>query len=342
MTITEIAKALHISHSTVSRALNPARSHLISETVRLRIHQYALKMRYVPNRTAQELVRGRSHTIGVILSTVFSSVFFSDYLAKVLSGVYAVIEENCQYSCKLIVLPRDSNVQSADVHILRTGIDGLLISSIGDFAQDAFRRLSRQLASRWNRPVVVLGMEKQAIGGFSTVSFDNEEAARQAIRYLAQKGHRRIGVIWADNGSPDILQRLEGYRRALTELRLPISKELMAKGNLLTEGGFEAATHLLKKPGSRPTALVCVNDEMAIGAIQAVQAAGLQCPGDVAVMGFDGLEVGRLLVPSLTTIRQPVSEMAEEGARHLIELIEGNKKVCEIRLSAELIPRNSA
>lgn len=342
MTITEIAKTLKISHSTVSRALNPEKSHLISETLRRKIQQYAQKARYVPNRTAQELTRGRSHTIGVILSTVFSSVFFSDYLAKVLSGIYAAIQKESQYSCKLIVLPRTNDLQSTDVHILRTGIDGLLISSIGDFAQDAFASLSRQLASRWDRPVVVLGMENRTERGFGTVSFDNREAARQATHYLAQKGHTRIGLIWAENGSSDILQRIQGYKKALKELGLFMNENLRAQGNLLTESGFEAASRLLKNKKLRPTALFCVNDEMAIGAIHAVQAAGLRCPEDVAVMGFDGLELGRLLVPSLTTIRQPVREMAEEAASHLIELIEEKKKAREIRLAAELISRNSA
>ena len=237
---------------------------------------------------------------------------------------------------------RDSGLQKADVHILRSGIDGLLISSIGDFAQEAFARLSRQLASRWNRPVVVLGMEHRTGRGLSSVSFDNREAARQAVRYLAQKGHRRIGLIWADNGSPDMLQRIAGYRKALAELELPVDERLMARGNLLTEGGFKAASLLLKNPKSRPTALFCVNDEMAIGAMQAIQAAGLRCPEDVAVMGFDGLELGKLLAPSLTTIRQPVREMAEEATRHLIQRIEEGGKTKEIRLAAELIPRHSA
>jgi len=342
MTITEIAKALKISHSTVSRALNPARHHLISKDVRQRIEHYARKTRYVPNHTAQELVRGRSHSIGVILSTVFSSVFFSDYLAKILSGVHAVLQSDARYSCKLIVLPRDNDLQSADVQILRTGIDGLLISSIGDFAHAAFARLARQLASRWNRPLVVLGMENRASRGLSTVSFDNQEASRQAVRYLAQKGHKRIALVWADNGSPDILQRITGYEKALHELGLPHDETIRARGNLLTGGGFEAAKALLKNARSRPTALFCVNDEMAIGAIQAVQASNLRCPEDVAVMGFDGLEMGRLLVPSLSTIRQPVQEMAEEATRHLIQLIEEKEKTKEIRLAAELITRQSA
>jgi DNA-binding LacI/PurR family transcriptional regulator len=342
MTITEIAKALRISHSTVSRALNPEKSHLISEPVRLRIERYASKSRYVPNRPAQELVRGRSHTIGVILSTVFTSVFFSDYLAKVLSGIYAVIQQEGKYGCKLIVLPRETDLQSSDLHILRTGIDGLLVSSIGDFAQPAFARLSHQLASRGDRPVVVLGIEQRRSRGLGTVSFDNQEAARQGVRYLVQKGHKRIGLIWADNGSPDLVQRVEGYRKALGECGLPASEELIARGNLLSEGGFEAARLLLKPGKSRPTALFCINDEMAIGAIQAIQAAGLRCPEDLAVMGFDGLELGKLLAPSLTTLRQPVREMAEEATRHLIDLIEGKQKAKEIRLAAELISRHSA
>jgi DNA-binding LacI/PurR family transcriptional regulator len=334
---------MKVSHTTVSRALNPAKAHLISEPIRKKIQAYASRVRYVPNRTAQELVRGRSHTIGIILSTVFSSVFFSDYIAKVLSGIYAVLQENNEFGCKLIVLPRGSPLAESDTHILRTGIDGLLISSIGDFAAVEFERLARQLATRWNRPVVGLNMDCRPRRGLSVVSFSNREASREAVTHLIRKGHQRIALIWAENGSTDVRERIAGYREVLQEHRLVVEPELMVKGDFLTESGYRATLILMKADGPRPTAIFCINDEMAIGAMRALKALRLRCPEDIAVMGFDGLEIGKLLDPRLTTVRQPVKEIAQAGTKLLIDWLEGRQKgSVAIKIPAELVIRDSA
>jgi len=342
VTLTEMASKLKVSHTTVSRALNPDKAHLISEPIRKRIQAYASRVRYVPNRTAQELVRGRSHTLGIILSTVFSSVFFSDYIAKVLSGIYAALQDNNRFGCKLIVLPRGSTLEESDAHILRTGVDGLLISSIGDFAAAQFERLARELAGRWKRPVVGLSMNCRPGRGLSVVSFSNREAAHEAVTHLIGKGHRRIGLIWAENGSEDVQERIAGYRDVLREHRLAIDPKLMVKGDFLTESGYRGTLALLKE-GRRPSAIFCVNDEMAIGAIRALKALRLRCPQDVAVMGFDGLDLGKFVDPRLTTVRQPVKEIAEAGAKLLIDLLEGRQKdSVALKLPAELIIRDSA
>ncbi len=343
MTITEIAEKLKISHTTVSRALNPEKAHLISPPMRRRIQSYASRVRYVPNRTAQELVRGRSHTIGIILSTVFQSVFFQDYVAKTLAGIYGVLQENPGFGCKLIVLPRGASLAESDEHILRTGAGGLLVSSIGDFSADLFERLARRLASRGKEPVVGLNMDCKPGPGLSVVSFSNREAARQAVTHLIRKGHRRIGLIWAENGSADVRERIAGYDDALREHHLAADAGLRARGDFLTESGYQATLTLLKEGGPRPSAIFCLNDEMAVGAIQALKALSLRCPQDVAVMGFDGLDLGRFIDPRLTTVRQPVQEIAEAGARLLLNHLEGKQPASTaIRLKADLVLRDSA
>ncbi len=342
MTLQEIAKRLGVSHTTISRALNPEKAHLISAPLREKIQILAVRMHYVPNRTAQELVRGRTHTIGVVLSTVFSSVFFSDYLSKVVSGVYGVLGAKPRYSCKLIVLPRTSDLQVSHEYILGAGIDGLLISSIGDFSAELYEHLARRLASRWQKPVVGLNMTCKPVDSLSVVSFDNRKAAHEGVTHLIQRGHHRIGLIWADNASLDVRERILGYKQALEDHSLKIDPACMVEGNFLAEGGYQAALSLLKKKEARPTALFCVNDEMAAGAIQAVKALRLRCPGDVAVMGFDGLELGRFLEPKLTTIRQPTQEIAEAGTKLLLDILDGKRKGSHaLKLSADLLVRDS-
>ncbi len=343
MRLQDIAKKLKVSSSTVSRALNPATEHLISLPIRQKIQRFAAQAGFVPNRTARELVTGRAHAIGVILSTSFHSLFFADNLAKVLSGVYAALEESAAYGCKLVVLPRGKPFAEADQHVLRTGIDGLLISSQCDFSAKDLHGLASQLQERWKRPVVALNLEPQAGSRVSIVSFDNRTAAYQAVAWLAQKGHRNIGLISADNGSADVYERLKGCAQAFKDHRLPWPPAWRSEGDFSPAGGYQAALPLFQGRGPKPTALFCINDEMAIGAIRAVKALGLRCPQEVAVIGFDGLDAGEFLDPRLSTMRQPAEELARAGTKLLIDLIEGRQTApVTLTLKAELVVRDSA
>src|SRR5262245_52339597 len=128
VTLADMAQKLGLSVSTVSRALNPRTARLISVPVRTRIQTFAARSGYLPNRTAQELVRGRSQSIGVVVSTEFNSLFFNDHLAKSLAGLYAALRDHGEYGCKLVVLPRGQSLSEIDQLILQTRVDGLLIS----------------------------------------------------------------------------------------------------------------------------------------------------------------------------------------------------------------------
>jgi LacI family transcriptional regulator len=343
MTIFDIADKLKVSPSTVSRALNPATAHLISEPVREKIQGYAQRSGFVPNRTAQELVRGRSHTIGVVASTAFNSMFFSDQLTKVLGGLYSVLEADLRYSCKLLMLPRGMKLSESDNHVLRTGVDGLLISTICDYTSDALFDLAERLQERTKRPVVALNLPPRRGSHLSVVSFSNREAAYLAVTDLIRKGHERIAIVFADNGSADVKERLEGYKRALADHKIPYRKQWAVQGDFTAKSGYESSLPLLRQERGRPTAVFCVTDEMAIGVLRTLKALRLLCPKDVAVMGFDGLEAGELTEPRLSSVRQPFFEIAQAGTQLLLDLIEGKKKSpVSLSIAAPLIIRDSA
>jgi len=340
--LVDIAQHLRLSISTVSRALNPTTAHLISEPVRLRIQMAAAKLGYVANHAARQLVHGKSYTVGVVLATAFDSLFFSDHLTKVLEGLYSVLRHEKRYGCKLVLLPREKSLSEMDRYAVSSQVDGLLIATQCDYSAEELYRVGEMLQIRSKRPVVALNLPAKERTRIRVVTYDNRESARMAVDHLLKQGRRHIGLIYADNNSEDARERVEGYKKAHADHGLPIEQVHLARGEFSIESGRQAALEILKR--SRDCdALFCINDEMAIGALTAIQEIGKKCPGDVAVMGFDGIEAGIITTPKLSTIAQPTTEMARTAMRLLIDCIEGKKRLPKsITIPPKLILRDSA
>ncbi len=344
MQIDDIAAKLKVSASTVSRALNPAKQHLISPSVREKIRKYAAKHGFTPNQTARELLTGKTHNIGVILPTTFESFFFNDHLDKSLAGVYKVLEEQREYGCKLIVIPKGSQRMDLDQQIRDSRVDGLLVSSLWDIGIHESRFIPESFLSKWTKPVVVMGLEPKEKSRFSSLYSSNVKAARQAVSYLIRKGHKKIAMVHQAPVVTDSRDRMEGYKLAFKDHHLKMDPSLIIetevnleeeralhppslqtdKRNLYPlERAIQVAMELFGPNGPKPSAVFCANDETAIGIMKGLRILGLRCPQDVAVMGFDGLELGELLDPRLSTVKQPSFEMAAEGTKLLLDLIEG-------------------
>jgi LacI family transcriptional regulator len=344
MTLLDLAKKLRVSPSTVSRALNPATSHLISDQVRSRIQGLAVESGYVPNRMAQNLVTGRTHTIGVILYSAFGSLFFDDYLARVQQGIYEALGHFPAYGCKLAILPRGKSLSEADQHLIGNGVDGILISTICDLTAERMRDLADSLERRWQRPTVVLNLDLPFKTRVSTVGFSNKDAAHKAVTHLLQRGHKRIGMIYTNDGSADVVERVKGYKQALADHQAPYDPLLTMEGHFTSPSGYKAALQLFKvKATAKMTALFCTNDEMAMGAIRALKVLRKPCPQQMAVMGFDGLIMGDYVTPRLSTVSQPMFEIAKTGTRLLLDLIEGRQKApVHLTVPSQLQIRESA
>jgi DNA-binding LacI/PurR family transcriptional regulator len=338
----DIAVRLRLSVATVSRALNPTTAHLISLPVRLEVQNTAARLGYIPNRSAQQLSQGRSYTLGVVLATAFQSNFFSDHLSKVLEGIYAVLGSEKRYGCKLVVLPREKSLSEMDRHLLSSQLDGLLMSTQCDYSVPELYTLAERIQIRSGRPVVALNLPIRRDCRISTVSFDNRKAARMGVDYLLEHGRRRLGLVYADNNAEDVRERIEGFKAALAAAGMALREGLIARGDFSTRGGRTAATEILRRNKSCD-ALFCVNDEMAIGALAAVQDTQRRCPEEVAVLGFDGLAAGDLVQPRLTTVAQPATEMAQTATQLLIDHIEGRRRVPQsVLVPAKLVRRQSA
>jgi LacI family transcriptional regulator len=342
LTLIDIAKRLHLSHTTVSRALNPEKRHLISERTRNKIIDYARQNNFVPNRAARDLVTGKTRAIGVLLPTMFNSLFFNEQLARTLAGIYHVLgHEKSNYSCKLIILPDEHTLMDLDQHALATGVDGLLVSAQYDHFSKEVPYFPKGLMQNWKKPLVFINLVLKKAKHLNMVSFSNFEAARQATTYLIKNGHRRVAIIQAKDALEDSRERYGGYLQALKEHRIPHRAAFNAWGNYTRASGYQAVIDLFKTD-QRPTAVFCTNDEMAMGAIEALKSLRIRCPNDVAVMGFDGLETGNYVDPGLTTVRQPSREIAEAGMRLLINLIEEKQKgPVHLEVPSEIIVRDS-
>jgi len=342
MHINDVAKKLGVSVATVSRAINPATAHLVAEKTRKRVERFAAEHHYVPNRSASALSTGKTGAIGLVVPNVLESIFFNDYLIKVLAGVYTTLDQDGHHTCKILILPRGKVISDLDRHVLTGGLDGLLLSPYCDPILYS-KHFPKNLLKNWDRPTVVLNLNIPSMKRFGCVYIDHKEAARQSVTYLIEKGHRRIGMILGDSFFPEATDRFEGYKWALREHGLAVDEALQAQGNFLVESGYQAALTLFRKKTRLPSALFCANDEMAMGALRALKSLKIACPQDVAVMGFDGLDVGRFVTPRLTSMAQPTKEIAERATRLLIDLILRKKTAPEQQLVfPQLLIRESA
>ncbi len=217
-------------------------------------------------------------------------------------------------------------------------IDGLLISGLwGDeIIPEAFERFYRRFLPL---PLVSIAL---AVEGMPGVVIDNYGGMRKAVAHLTQDhGYRRIAFIRGPEGNEDAKQRYNAYADILTEYGMPVDPQLVVSGDYHHASGREAVRVLLDERGANFDALVAANDNMAVGAIEALQERGIQTPYDVAVIGFDDTEEGRAINPPLTTVQQPVRELGKRATHTLLALISGANAPEQIVVPTRLIVRQS-
>lgn len=314
VTIKDIARELGISPSTVSRALKDHPD--ISPQTKKAVNELAEKLNYQPNIVALSLRQSKTNTLGVIIPELVH-FFFS----TVISGI-----EDVAYSAGYNVIITQSNEslqrEKTDIKALfNSRVDGMLISISRE--TNSFDHIEGILAK--GVPMVFFDRVYENANS-STVIVDDLSGAKEATQHLISQGCKRIAHL---EGPPNLgitKQRLEGYVQALNEAGLPVEKELIVscpQGSI--EEGKAATEQLLKLP-NRPDAIFATNDPAAMGAMQAIKAAGLKIPDDVAVVGFSNWVFSGLLDPSLTSVDQPGFEMGQEAAKLLIRQIEVKSK----------------
>ncbi len=309
-TIRDIAKRLGISVSTVSYALNGG-PRPVPEEVRQRVLEVARELDYRPNRLARSMVTGKTETIAVVPPVVTRNMLRSPYIHAVLSSVAdAVGEHGYDILLHTSTTPMDDTQL---VHSLLSGkADGIVL-----IAPPATSHVAQELRQR-NVPCVVLSA---LVEGVPSVVADNAGGIFSAMDWLYTHGHRRFGFIGGPEAFHDARERLSAFRRYLQGHQLPYRAEWVAQGDFTMQGALPGARAILSG-AERPTAILSANDETAAGVLQVAQEMGLRVPEDLSVVGFDDTPFARMLSPRLSTVRQPLEQMAAEAVSLLMEWIE--------------------
>jgi LacI family transcriptional regulator len=333
--IREVAKRSGVSVATVSRVFNGYTD--VSPATRQRVIDTARELDYTPSAAARTLAKQRSELIGVVLFTGvehpdIGHPFFQEVLVGLKHGLGAA-----GYDVLLFASEQPHSSRDGEHSYLRRAkhhrVDGVVLMGVDRDDPEVKRLVESQI------PLIAVDLDVAGEHA-SFVASDNVGGARVAVRYLHSLGHRRIATI-AGPYKPGA-DRLLGYRAELQALGLEPRAGYEQVGDFYSESGEAAMRALLELP-EPPTAVFAAADLMAVGAIKAANDAGLDVPGDVAVVGFDDIQLAGLLNPSLTTIRQDKPGLGLAAARALIQQIENPELTPPVlTLPIELVVRESS
>jgi LacI family transcriptional regulator len=327
-TIHDIAREAGVSAATISRVIN-RRPEVAPET-RARVLRVIRERGFSSNRTARALSGGRTGLVGVTLPKIESA-----YFGLLADGVVDALYE---HDLRAVLCPtrheRDRELGLLD-RLMHGLTEGAVLILPSESSQD-------MLALRESGyPLVVLDPKTPVGPGIASVSAANVAGAATATEHLLRLGHRRIGVITGPAGWCATEERLAGHRAALVGAGLPRDPSLEVEADFEVAGGREAAARLLGF-AEPPTAILAFNDNLAAGAYQAARQRGLVLPRDLSVIGFDDAEHAALVTPALTTVRQPLREMARMAVDLLGRLLADQPlEALRVELGTRLVVRES-
>ncbi|WP_312979443.1 LacI family DNA-binding transcriptional regulator [Atlantibacter sp.] len=328
-TMQEVAKKAGVSKATVSRVLSG--KGYTSEETKERVYKAIEETGYRPNLLARNLATNKSQCIGLVVT---NTLYTGSYFSELLSQAAKRLEANGR---QLILVDGKHSAEEE-----KAAIDFLL-----DLRCDAIIIYPRFLnvdemdaiVEKHKQPIMVMNRKLRKHHSHC-ICCDHHGASVMATKHLIDRGHRDIAFITGSMDSPTAIDRLAGYKAALTASGLPVRDALIAFGKWSPASGAEAADKLLsaKLPFS---GLVVSNDDMAIGAMKTLHGAGLTVPGDVSIVGFDNIATAPFLQPALSSIKDPVSEMINEVIERLMSMLDGGYLSAKSLFSSRLLERDS-
>lgn len=323
VTLREVAEKAGVSIATASCALN--NSPKVSKRTKEKILEAAKELKYTPNKMARSLKKRKTETIGLFLSD-FGGPFYSDLI----KGVQKVVMMN---GYDMIVCSTYGGEKSTGYSFLKEkGVDGAIILS-SDISDEQLKDISRK-----DFPIILLDRELY-LDNIYNVLISNKKGAYDATQYLAQKGYKTIGCIMGPVDSYDAQERYNGYLDAMADVNLPVIPNFSIRGDFTEDGGYQAVRIMLAS--QKPDAIFCSNDEMALGALKAINEKGMNVPHDIALIGFDDIILASYIKPSLTTISHPKYEWGTTAAQILFQALNKGYKGKNIVLPTKLIIRET-
>jgi LacI family transcriptional regulator len=327
-TIRDIAAQAGVSTATVSRVLNGRPD--VSPGTREAIVQLIREQGYTTNRTARGLAGGRTGLIGLSVPFVHHT-----YFGHIVAGASeALAERDARLVLCLTEHQHDREVTLLD-RLMHGTTDGALVLLPSETSAELLVLRGQQY------PFVVVDPMLPLDEDLPVVASAHWHGARAATEHLIELGHRRIAVVTGFASWVASIDRMSGFRVAMAAAGLPLEAQLIREGDFQIEGGYQHGRCLLSLP-EPPTAIFAFNDNMAVGVLQAAREAGFEVPRDLSVVGFDDVEIASLLVPPLTTVRQPLEEMGRVAVGLLQRLIEGHSlEAARLELATRLVIRSS-
>lgn len=330
-TIYDVAKALNLAPSTISKALNNG---AVSSKTKARVLDYVKKTGYVTATSARILKAKYSWTIGVVFSEELNIGLEHPFFSSVLQNFKTYVEK-WGYELSFIVQQLGQNKLSYLDWCRNKKIDGVIIV-VGDANDRGIIELIESEIKCVSTDIVN--------DNIHSVRSDNRQGIELSVEYLLETGHGRLGMVAGPQTSSAFTERLIAFREIMKEKNLPLPEEYL----IVSEGfgytsGFNAARKLLGSLTVKPDALLVGSDDISFGVIRGIESLGFRVPEDISVIGFDDISTSRLFTPALTTIRQNKKAIGETAGKILIDLIreKGHKHPRETKIPVNLIVRDS-
>ncbi len=324
-TIIDVARLAGVSKSTVARALSDSAN--VTEETRERVLRAVKKTGYERNHLARSLRSGRSHMLGLVVPDIANP-----FWAEVARGAQ---DKAAESGASLLVFSSDWNPEREASHLraLRQArVDGALVNPVEDSIDDL---------ERFGMPVVLIGSSAERFPELPSVGSDIVQGVRLGLDRLAQLGHSHPCVLVGPVGRLARTRFLRVVREHFLSRDIDPGLLVVEEGEYTVESGHAAMGRLLEKNPARPLSVFAANDLMALGALLGVREAGLNCPEDVSILGFDGIPGGVFSYPGLSTIEKPSRAIGERGVALLLEGIAGEQSNERIELPCRLEERGS-
>ncbi|MFP4547811.1 MAG: LacI family DNA-binding transcriptional regulator [Fidelibacterota bacterium] len=332
ITLKDIAEIAGVTSMTVSRVVSG--KGLVKESTRNKILKIVRELDYKPNLLARSLSSMRSMTIGIIIPKT-EQVFLDNYLAQVLSGVMTVVKE---HDYKLMIYPVEE-IEGAENLYLTVAhsklVDGIILlkpkiddKNLKSLAKSGF-------------PYILINHRTNG-DDLNFIDTNIYNSTINVVKYLYEKGCHDIGFVAGNLDEQNCLDQLEGFKAGLKQMGLPFNPEqvVYAKSNA-GKAYTDIETWINNK--KKPDAIFCANDYMAIAVMDRLKSEGIAVPDEIAVVGFNDIDLARFTRPTLTTVKQPLLRIGKKAAESLIDLIEENKNVpVQVFIDLQLMIRESA
>lgn len=332
VTISDIAKRAKVSPATVSRVLND--SGYVKEETRHRILEAIKEMNYTPSAIARSLSKSENNTIGIIVPDVTNT-----YFGEIIKGVSEIAEKE---NLNIILFNTDNYLEKEirAINLLKEQrIKGIIMTP--GFGEEKFNETYVKTITTLNVPIILVSADIKFVK-LNGVFVDSIKGGYDATSLLIKEGHTKIGIMAGLFGSEPVMDRIEGYKRALEEHNIPYDEKYIYHGDFRLDKSYEVTKKILKQKGA-PTALVVCSNMMTMGVIKAIKEENKDIPKDLAIVGFNKIDLLDIVGINITYMEDCPVELGRASMEMLCNIIKdpGNKEVKRLTIAPQMIIQGS-